>query len=180
MRRRRYDLVLAEFRTADDVLVAVDAFRERGVFDLETYSPFAIPGAPDRMGLQRSRLPRLVFVAGVIGAVLAYGIQWFADAWDYPLNVGGRPAHAVWAFIPATFEGTVLCAALAAFLGVFLLLRLPALWHPVFEIDGFDRATIDRYWISVDLGASFFNADEARRMLEALAPLRVVRIEGDQ
>jgi len=85
----------------------------------------------------------------LVGMVLAYGIQWWANVHDYPLNSGGRPVHAVPAFLLATFEGTVLCAALAAFFGLMIWLRLPRLWAPIDEVDGFGRASVDRFWIAV-------------------------------
>jgi hypothetical protein len=120
-----------------------------------------------------------VAAAGVLGLVLSYGIQWYADTWDYPLNVGNRPVHPVLAYIPATFEGTVLLAALAAFFGLWFVLRLPKLWDPVFEIDGFERATIDRFWVSVECRDAGYDAERASRLLGDAGAIRTVRVEGD-
>jgi hypothetical protein len=122
-------------------------------------------------------LPVIVFVAGLLGGIASYAIQWYANAYAYPLNIGGRPAHAVPAFLIPTFEGTVLCAALAAFIGFFVIARLPRPWHPVFEIDGFERATIDRYWLAVDAADRRSAPDLTIRELGELSPLRIVRLE---
>jgi hypothetical protein len=84
------------------------------------------------------------------------------------------------AFIPATFEGTVLAAALVAFFGLFISLRLPELWHPVFEIEGFDRATVDRFWIEVGGVQSELDADETRRIVNAAGALRVVPLDMEE
>jgi hypothetical protein len=129
-----------------------------------------------RLGLGRSRLGRLVFGGGLAGAMLGYGIQWYADVKAFPLQIGGRPVHAVPAFIPATFEATVLGAALAAFVGVLVALRLPELWHPVFEVEGFERASADRYWIAVGDEDPLFDAERTRADLAALDPIRVARL----
>jgi hypothetical protein len=172
------DLIAAEFESADALLAAVKTLHAHGIAGIESYSPFGVPGMTDQLNPQRSRLPAIVFTCGLVGAVLSYGIQWFANVVDYPVNAGGRPAHAVLAFIPATFEGTVLFAALGAFFGLLWTLRLPKLWHPLFEIDEFERVTIDRYWVSLDLARTTLTAGEARMALQRLAPRRVVRVRA--
>lgn len=168
--------LLAEFSTPEEMVQAIAKLRSEGYRELETYSPYLVPGAEPHLGLGRSSLPKFVFGGGLIGAVLGYWIQWFANVWDYPQNVGGRPLHAVAAFIPATFEACVLGAALTAFFGLFVALRLPQPWHPVFEIEGFERASIDRFWLGIDAKDPHFDAEGSRRVLAELVPLRVVRV----
>ncbi|HEY5087011.1 MAG TPA: DUF3341 domain-containing protein [Gemmatimonadaceae bacterium] len=141
--------VLGEFASADAMLTGVDALRDAGYQELETFTPFDMPELDERLGLPRSRIGWLVAASGLVGMVLAYGIQWWANVHNYPLNSGGRPVHAAPAFLLATFEGTVLCAAFGAFFGLLVWLRLPKLWAPVDEIDGFGRASVDRFWIAV-------------------------------
>jgi hypothetical protein len=167
---------MAEFGSARELTEAVRAFSARGYTRLETYSPVPLAAGIPR---KRSRLPVVVFIAGAIGGVLSYLIQWYANAYAYPLDIGGRPAHAIPAFLIPTFEGTVLAASLAAFIGFFVIARLPQPWHPVFEIDGFERATVDRYWLAVDAADPRFAPDRTVRELEALAPLRVVQLEPE-
>ena len=141
--------VLGEFTTAESMLAAVDALVREGYRTLETFTPFDMPELDERLGLRRSRIGWLVAAGGLVGMVLAYGIQWWANVHDYPLNSGGRPVHAIPAFLLATFEGTVLFAAFAAFFGLMIWLRLPKLWAPIDEVDGFGRASVDRFWIAV-------------------------------
>jgi hypothetical protein len=167
---------LAEFGSADELTGAVRVFAEKGYTGLETYSPVPID---TRIPRRYSGLPVAVFLAGVLGGVASYAIQWYANAYAYALDIGGRPAHAVPAFIIPTFEGTVLCASIAAFLGFFVITRLPQPWHPVFEIDGFDRATVDRYWLAVDAADRRGAPDLTIRELRALSPLRIVRLEAE-
>src|SRR6185312_3838140 len=143
--------VLGEFTTAESMLAAVDALLREGYRTLETFTPFDIPELDQRLGLRRSRIGWLVAAGGFAGMVLAYGIQWWANVHDYPLNSGGRPVHAVPAFLLATFEGTVLFAAFAAFFGLMIWLRLPRLWAPIDEVEGFGRASVDRFWIAVGI-----------------------------
>jgi hypothetical protein len=121
-------------------------------------------------------LPWVVFAAGVAGALAGYDIQWFANAVSYPLNIGGRPAHATPAFMIPTFEATVLSASLAAFIGLLWSLRLPRPWHPMFEADDFESTSVDRFWIAID--ATDDQADRTRTPmeLESLDAIRVLRV----
>ena len=168
--------ILAEFASPEELLDALGMLRHEGYRRLETYTPYPLEQAEERLALGRSRLPRFIFAGGLLGAMLGYGIQWYADVVSYPQNVGGRPVHAAPAFIPATFEATVLGAALVAFLGVLLALRLPELWAPVFEVDGFERSSVDRYWVGVDARDNRFEPRHIRRLLEGAHPLRVVSL----
>lgn len=172
--------LVAEFRTADEMLTALTALRQRGYRELESYSPFPVPGADEQLGLRRPWIPQLVFAGGLFGGILGYAIQWYANVWHYPQNIGGRPLHAVPAFIPTTFESTVLGAALGAFVGLLLLLRLPRLWHPLFEIDGFERASIDRFWVAIASGDPEFDRVYTPRALEELHAIRVIETAETQ
>jgi hypothetical protein len=166
---------LAEFESAERLTTAAQAFVSKGYTGLETYSP-----VPIHAGIhpRQSRLSISVFFGGFAGAVVSYAIQWYANVYAYPLDIGGRPTHAVAAFLIPTFEGAVLGAALVCFVGFFVITRLPQLWHPVFEIDGFERATVDRYWLAVDAVDRRGDPDLTVRELAQLRPLRVIYLEA--
>jgi hypothetical protein len=170
--------LLAEFGTAAEMIDAITKLREKGYQHLETYTPFPVPGVDRQLQLERSPIPAFVFGGGLIGALLGYAIQWYANVYHYPQNIGGRPVHAVAAFIPVTFESAVLGAGLTAFFGLLIALRLPRPWHPVFEVEGFERASIDRFWLAIDAEDPRFGAGRSTRALEELSPLRVVPV-GD-
>lgn len=170
------DGLLAEFETSDQLLAAIRELRERGLGRLDAFVPYPIPGLDEALGLSRSRIPAYALVAGAVGAATAYFVQYFTSSVDYPLNVGGRPPHTPLMFVPITFELTVLFAALAAFLAVFLLSGLPRLWHPVFEVDGFERATIDRFWLGVDSRDPQFEDANGTSLLRELGALRVTLV----
>lgn len=173
-REARQASLLAEFGSAERMLAGLDALRRERYHDLETFTPFDIPEVDARLELRRSPLGWLVLAGGVVGLIASYGIQWWANVHSYPLNVGGRPRHAVPAFLLATFEGTVLAAALAAFVGVLLVLRLPRLWAPEDEIDGFERASIDRFWIAMRTFASAQDRAHAEQLLHDAGAIRTV------
>src|SRR5690348_5875430 len=165
----------AEFASAEALSEAVRVLSAKGYTRVETYSPVPLThGIPQ----PRSRLPAIVFLGGLLGGIASYAIQWYADAYAYPIDIGGRPANAIPAFLIPTFEGTVLCAALTAFFGFFVIARLPRLWHPIFELDGFQRVTVDRYWLAIDGTDHRSGPDVTIHELRELAPMRVVKLEA--
>jgi hypothetical protein len=95
---------------------------------------------------------------------------------DYPINSGGRPLHSWPAFIPPTFELTVLGACIAAFVGMLVLNGLPRLNHPIFDAPDFDLATRNRFFVAIRSRGPSFDANEARAFLDSLAPMRVVEV----
>lgn len=167
------DALLAEFTAPDDLLRAATALRARGLTRLEAYTPFPLHGLDDALGLRRSPIPFYMFVAGLAGATAAYFIQWWTNAVDYPLLAGGRPADIPVAFVPITFEMMVLAAAFTAFFSVFGFVRLPTLYRPIFAVEGFERATIDRFFLEVPLKEGP-TPDDLVRDLEAFGAVRVV------
>src|SRR5262245_66392053 len=74
----------------------------------DIYTPYPVHGLDRLMGIGRSRLPLVSFVAGACGLALAIGFQFYAAVFDWPLNVGGQPANSTLAFVPIPFEITVL------------------------------------------------------------------------
>ncbi len=169
----------AEFADEGRLVEAINALALPSDAHVEVYSPYPVPGAEPSPEASWTPLPVLAFVAGAGGAAVAYWVQWYANAVSYPLNIGGRPAHATGAFMIPTFEGTVLIASLTVFAMLLVLLRFPRPWHPIFEVTGFERASIDRFWIAVSVPDGDEAADRIRRDLAALAPLRVVRVVED-
>ena len=167
---------LAEFADLETLRHATRALVDSGYQALETYTPFPDEEVAKPLPDRRSRLPLVVLIGGLTGGLLSYAIQWYANAYDYPLDIGGRPAHAIPAFIVPTFEGTVLLAALAGFVGLMIAMGLPRLWHPVFEVDGFERATVDRFWLGLDGRDPRLTPSTIDRELAGLGALRVVRV----
>lgn len=142
-------MIIAELDTPDALKRTAERLHELGFRGLETYTPFPMPELEPLLRLKRSRLPLAIFGAGAFGCAFAYVAQWWMSAVDYRLDVGGRPFNSIPTDVPIMFETTVLLAGLTAFFGCLLRSGLPRLHHPVFELEGFERTTIDRFWITV-------------------------------
>ena len=164
--------LLAEFDDPSRMVAALRDLRETGHVELDAYCPHPIEGLGELLGFERSVIARFTLSGGVLGALTGYVGQWWISAVDFPLNVGGRPLHSAPAFIPVTFELTILFAALATVLGLFLKARLGSLYAPVDEVAGFESASIDRFWLAVGAEPAARGRTEDR--LTELGALRVV------
>lgn len=117
-------IMLAYFDHQDDVLRATAELRRQGVQVLDVYSPHAIHGIDEAMGLRPSRLPWVCFAGGLIGVVTALWFQHWANAVSWPINVGGKPWNSLPAEVPVAFEMLVLLAAFASVAACLAVCRL--------------------------------------------------------
>lgn len=168
--------LLAEFETPEALVAAARRLRAAGFTRLAAYTPFPVEGLDEALALPRSRVPVAVLLSGLAGGALAFVGQGWTNGIDYPLDVGGRPLFSWPAFVPITFELTVLFAAFGAVIGVLAAAGLPRLWHPVFEVEGFERATIDRFFLGVDEADALYVADRVAGQLLGLGALRVAPV----
>jgi hypothetical protein len=171
-------VVFAEFLSPEDMLRAIRGLRALGYQRLDAFTPYPVKGAVEALGLGRSRLNWLVFGLAMSGAIAAYLIQWFCNVYDYPINVGGRPPHAAPAFIPISFEMGVLAAAVGGLCLYFIAAGLPELWNPVFEVPGFERASVDRFWLGLDPRDRPVDPVEVERDLKELGAIHVAWTEA--
>lgn len=142
--------ILAEFTDTHLLLEAGRKMREAGHTELDTYSPYPIHGVDEALGWKPSRVPFIALTGALMGGSGVYAMMYFMNAVDYPLNVANRLLNPVLAFIPITFEGTVLLTGVTMFLGLMALMGLPRPHHPVFESEAFVKsATLHAYWLSV-------------------------------
>jgi hypothetical protein len=167
--------LLAEFSRPEELMHAAEEAYAAGFRKMDGYAPFPVEGLPEALG-KKNRLPLFVLIGGIIGGIGAYFMEWYANAISYPINIGGRPIHSWPAFIPITFELTVLCAGLTAFFASFALNGLPRPHHPLFGIPEFDRASQDRFFLCIEAKDPKFHAKDTRVFLENLDPLSIKEV----
>lgn len=165
--------LLAEFTRPEQLVTALRAMRERGYHRIDAYTPYPVSDAEEAVRPGRSRLPMIVFMAGMAAAAGAYWLQWFLDGYLYPLDVGNRPPHMPLAYLIITFEMGVLFAGIAAVVAMLAFAGATRLWDPVFEVEGFERASIDRFFLELDRSDPRFDERQATAELHELGALRV-------
>lgn len=166
--------LVGHVETPGALLKACEALRAEGYRRFDAHSPFPVHGLEKAMGLAPSPLPWITLVAGIFGAVGVFALQMWTMGVDYPLNISGKPYFAFQAYVPILFEGTVLAAAGATFLGLWWLAKLPRLFHPTMQQSAFHRASNDLFFVSVEAADPLFEVEKTRQTLEALG---VVGIE---
>lgn len=169
--------LMAEFADPEHLLTQARATYAAGYRRISAYSPFPIAELPAAIGLRRSRLGLLVLVGGMIGAIVGFGMQYYAAVIDYPWNIGGRPLNSWPSFIILTFEMTILFAAGSAVLGMLLRNGLPRPYHAVFNAPRFRFASQDRFFLCIEADDPQFDLAKTRRFLEELGSATVVAVE---
>jgi hypothetical protein len=169
--------LMAEFDDPNMLVAAAHRAYRAGYRRMDAYSPFPIEALHEALGLHHTRLPLVVLIGGLFGCVGGYLLQYWVSAVAYPLNVGGKPFHSWPAFIPVTFECTILAAAISAVLGMLALNGLPMPYHPVFNVPRFALASRSRFFLCIERKDPKFDLELTRTFLETLGP-REVTIVG--
>jgi hypothetical protein len=170
--------LLAEFDSADALLLAARAAREAGYERVQAYAPFAVEGLAEAVGYTRSHVPAITFCGALLGALGGYFMQWYSAVIAYPVNIGGRPLHSWPMFVPVSFELAVLGGALAAFVAALAGNRLPDLSHPVFEAADFDLASRNRFFLCLRADDPRFDVHESAEWLQTMQPLKCVELRA--
>jgi Protein of unknown function (DUF3341) len=169
--------LLAEFDSAQALLDAAHRTRAAGFTRTDAYSPFPIHGLAEAIGFHEHVIPKLVFGAGVCGALAGYGLEYWSSVIAYPMNIGGRPLFSWVSFIPPAFETTILFAAFTAGLSMIVLNGLPQPYHPVFNAPRFHRASQDTFFLAIEAADPQFDLETTRAFLGGLNPREVVAVE---
>ena len=168
----RYGL-LAEFTTPAGLYHACESVRDAGFSRWDAHTPFPVHGLDRAMGLRRSKLPWLVFALAMAGAAGGFLLQTWVHSVAYPSVISGKPYFAWPAYIPVTFELAVLGGALGAVFGILAFNRLPRHHHPVFASAVFERASDDRFFISIESQDLRFDATATPELLRKAGAARL-------
>jgi len=169
--------LMAEFANSEALLLAAREAYAEGYRRMDAYTPFPVEGLAEAIGFHKTRIPLIVLIGGIIGCVGGFYLQYWVSVIDYPINVGGRPFNSWPSFIPVTFELTILLAALSAVLGLLVLNGLPMPYHPVFNVDRFELASRNRFFLCIEAADPKFEPQRTRQFLESVKPDGVYEVE---
>jgi ActD protein len=174
---RRAAGLLAEYETPAAAYHAAEKVRDAGYTKWDVHTPFPVHGMDHAMGLKPTPVGWISFAGGLTGGSLALLMQWWMNGHDYPLTIGGKPPFAVQAAVPVTFELTILLTAFATLFGMLGLNKLPQLYHWAFNSQRFERATDDRFFVSIEALDPKFDAARTRALLESTHPVSLEAID---
>jgi hypothetical protein len=172
--------VVAEFETAEQLIQASEKTRLAGYRWFEAYTPFPVEGLSEAIGLKRNAVPLITLIGGLLGGLGGFFFQYWVSVIAYPENIGGRSLNSWPAFIPVTFELTVLGASLSAVFGMLALNGLPRPHHPLFSVERFAKhASIDRFFLCIEARDPKFNLNDSSRFLKDLNAANVSEVEDE-
>ncbi len=180
MQNRANDVygVIAEFNTPEALVEAAHKAKEAGYSKMDAYSPFPIEEVIEEIAPGDTGVPRLVLIAGIIGAASGFILQYVGNIIDYPFIIGGRPLDITnWpSMIPITFEMGILLAAFTAAGSMIVLNGLPMPYHPVFNAPRFERASQDAFFLCIESTDPLFDRGQTSQFLRTLQPLQVSEV----
>src|SRR5216117_597692 len=165
--------VMAEFEDPTAVVEASRKAYAAGYRRMDAFSPYPIEELTEALGIKHTKLPLIVLIGGVLGCLGGYALCYWVSFSVYPLNIGGRPLNSWPAFIPVTFECTILLAALAAVFGMLALNGLPEPYHPVFNVPSFEQASRNKFFLCIEASDPIFQEQATREFLMELGATEV-------
>jgi hypothetical protein len=173
--------VLGEFDTPKQLMEAARKVREAGYRHIDAYAPFPIEGLSQALGLGRKHdlVPVLTLIGGLGGGLAGFFFQLWVNVSSYPMNIGGRPLNSWPAFIPVTFELTVLGASTFAVLGMLALNKLPQPHHPLFNVQRFKHASSDKFFLCIEAHDPKFHLEQTARFLQSINARHVTEVRDE-
>lgn len=185
--------VMAEFLSPQELLEAVQKAHAEGYHHLDAFMPYPVESISHEVcHHKKSVVSKIVLCGGLTGGLFGLFFQgWAMGAWPwlqnltlalfgytgYPFNIGNRDYFSWPAFIPVTFELTILFSAFSAVIGMFAVNGLPAPYHPVFNVKSFERATVDRFFLVIESEDPKFDRARTTTFLEGLHPQEVTAVD---
>ena len=169
--------IMAEFDTPTQLVDAARKVRDAGYVKTDAFSPFPLHEIDEALGIKRSILPYLIFAGGITGLLSGLGLTYFVHVIDWPIIVGGRPHFSLPAFIPPSYELTILFASLTAVFGMLFLNGLPAPYHPVFNVPRFALATREKFFLIIESADPKYDYEETKSFMESLDAQEVFEVE---
>jgi hypothetical protein len=167
---------MAQFETPEHLLAAANRAYAAGYRNMDAYTPMPIDGLAEAVGFRRNWVAPIVLFFGLCGAIGGFSLLWWISVIAYPHNVAGRPFNSWPAYIPITFECTVLLAALSAVVGMLALNKLPMPYHPVFNVAEFAKASENKFFLVVFSSDPNYDAARTRLFLSGLAPRMIAEV----
>lgn len=164
--------ITALFKSPDKIISAAGKVADAGYKNFDVNTPYPVHGMDSAMKLKPSRLGFVTLVFGLSGAALALIFMYWTMSVDYPMVIGGKPFFALPAFIPVTFEVTVLLATvMTVVLMLALFFRLPDNKHPLHDTNYMKLVSKDHYGVIIESSDPQFDENKVKELLKSFNPV---------
>ncbi len=180
MENKKIYSVTGLFNTPDEIIHAVEKTVEAGYRKYDVNTPYPVHGMDSAMKLKPSTLGYFTLVLGLSGAAIAILMMWFTMSVDYPLLIGGKPTFALPAFIPVTFEVSVLLGSLGTVaIMIFFFFKLPNNSHPIHDTEYMKAVSVDKFGIYIEATDKNFDEEKVTAFLKNAGAFRVATVYWD-
>jgi len=169
MSKKTLYAVTALFDTPDAIMHAAAETSKAGYTRFDVNTPYPLHGMDKAMRLKSSKMGYWAFVFGTMGAALGIGfISWVALE-GYALVLGGKPYWSWPAFVPVTFEVTVLLASvLSTVTMIVFYFKFPNNAHPLHDTPYMKAVSSDRFGLCILAMDPKFDESDAKNFLKRL------------
>lgn len=163
--------ITALFKTPDEIISAAKKTAEAGYTKFDVNTPYPVHGMDRAMKLKPSKLGFVTLVFGLTGATVALLFMYWTMSVDYPMVIGGKPFFALPAFIPVTFEVTVLLATVMTVISMLaIFFGLPRNNHPLHDTNYMKKVSKDHYGLVIESDDPMFDEDKVKNFIAELNP----------
>lgn len=167
----------ALFNTPDEIIHAAEKVSSEGYTKYDVHTPYPVHGMDKAMKLEPSKLGYITLIFGLSGTALALLLMYYTMGMDYPMIIGGKPFFALPAFIPVTFELTVLLATLSTVIGMLtFFFKFPDNDNPLHGTDYMKAVSSDKYGVCINASDPKFNIDEVNALYRKLHASRIIEV----
>ncbi|MFZ2323234.1 MAG: quinol:electron acceptor oxidoreductase subunit ActD [Ignavibacteriaceae bacterium] len=169
--------IAATFKTPDEIINAAKKVTESGFTRFDVNTPYPVHGMDNAMKIKPSKLGFVTLVMGLTGAALALLFMYWTMSVDYRMVIGGKPFFAFPAFIPITFEFTVLLATVSTVIAMIaLFFRLPDNKHPLHDTEYMKSVSYDKFGVIIEATDEKFDEKSVKELLQNLNALKIEEI----
>jgi len=169
--------VAALFSKPDDIIKAASKVADEGYSKWDVNTPYPLHGMDNAMKLNPSNLGFITLFFGLSGTAIALLLTYFTNSIDYPLVIGGKPFFSLPAYIPVTFELTVLLATLSTVIAMLtFFFKFPANNHVLHDTQYMKEVSRDRFGIVIEANDSKFEQSKVEELLRSFDPESVETI----
>lgn len=160
--------IVAEFSTAEGLIQASRKTRDAGYKRTDAYTPFPLEGINEALGLRDKWMPFIMLMLAFIGCATGYALAFWAMGIALPINIGGKPTNSWPMYMVPIFELTVLFSAVGGVIFMFALNGLPKPYHPMFNAPNFDRASMDKFFLTIEASDPLYEQDQTMEFMQSL------------